>query len=428
MHNLISSINSGIWFISPEHAKGYLPVAVSFLLGKPNPFVENLSENRESQRPYFVAAAKPFNIKDFGEGHMTNPDNAPRNSIAIIPVQGVVTADDQFSGSSGSKTKMSVLDKIKANDNIIGAIFDFDTPGGEGASTRQFSKAIKNLGKPTVGLVRNMSASAGYWLASACDTVILEDEISEVGSIGAYRTMADFTRYFQNQGVDIKTVYAEQSTEKNSTQKRDDDTTEAKKEVSKFAQIFIDDIKENRGDKLGDDPKILKGKMYRGHEAIEAGLADSIGNMNDAFSFITGNSKQIIESNSNSTTTKNNDTMKIKDTWAAITGFFGSEKKELVEEDIEKINTELGDRQTKIDQLITDLAAEKTAHGVSKTSLTAETKKVTDLTVERDQLKIDVAAKPAASAASPNGLDPKPDADVDEIPADVADEVVKENK
>jgi ClpP class serine protease len=423
MHNLISAINSGVWFISPEHATGYLPVAVSFLLGKPNPFVENLSENRELQRPYFVAAAKPFNIKDFGEGHMTNPDNAPHNSIAIIPVQGVVTADDQFSGSSGSKTKMSVLDKIKSNDNIIGAIFDFDTPGGEGASTRQFSKAIKDLGKPTVGFVRNMSASAGYWLASACDTIILEDEISEVGSIGAYRTMADFTRYFQNQGVDIKTVYAKQSTKKNSTIKRDDDTTEAKEEVSEFAQIFIDDIKDNRGEKLGDDPNILKGKMYRGQKAIDAGLADSIGSIKDAFSFITGSSKQIIDSKSNNTTTKNQDTMKIKDTWAAITGFFGSEKKELVEEDVEKLNTELGDRQTKIDQLTADLAAEKTAHEATQTTLTAETQKVTDLTAEKATLETELAKKPAKPAASVEAND---EIDTEEIPMDVADEAVKE--
>lgn len=439
MHNLISAINSGTWFIDAKHAEGYLPVAVNFLLGKSNPIVENMSESRELHRPYFVSAENPFQINDLGEGRMTDPDKAPKNSVAIIPVQGVITSDDQYSGPSGSKSKMQVLDKIKSNQNIIGVVFDFDTGGGEAASTRPFSKKIKNLGKPTVGLVRNMSASAGYWLASACDVVMLEDEVSEVGSIGAYRSWADFSGYFQNMGVNIKTVYAKQSTEKNAMfAKRDDDTTDTKEDLSELTQFFINDVIENRS--LDANSPALKGKMYRGQKAIDIGLADKFGSMEDAIKYVGGQAFQIDDQNTDDTnddpnqvTTKNKDTMKIKDTWSAIKAFCGAEKTELKEEDVDKLNTELqsktDDLVTKTsesDQLTTDLAAEKAAHKITTDSLTAEQKKVTDLTTEKADLETKLAAKPAVKGASPdNGGDKGGEDDTYKIPVDAADEEVE---
>ena len=432
MHNIISAISSGAWFIDAKHAKGYLPVAVNFLLGKPNPFVENMSENRELHSPYFVSIENPFDVGTYGEGRR-DPDKAPKNSVAIMPIYGVITSDDQYSGPSGSKTKIKILDKIKSNDNIIGVIFDFDTPGGEAASTRQFSKKIKSLGKPTIGLVRNMSASAGYWLASACDAIFLEDQVSSVGSIGGYVSWANYTRYFQNAGVDIKTVYAKQSTEKNADyEKRDDDTADAKEDISELTQFFIDDVSENR--KLDANSPALRGKMYRGQKAIDIGLAERFGSMEDAIKYI-GNKAAIYEleddqiddinDDPTQVKTKNQDIMeiKIKNTWNAIKSFFGAEKTELNEDDIEKLNTKLQEKTDKVDQLTQELADEKSAHETTKNSLIEANNKEKEITTLNEKL----AKKAGQPPASPeNGGDRASDEVKNEIAMDVADQVIDE--
>jgi ClpP class serine protease len=431
MQGILSAITSGKWFVDEASIQGYLPVAASFLLGKRNPHVENMADERQKHKPYLISLAEPYDITDYGEGMIKNPDTAPKNSIAVIPVWGVITNDDQMSGPSGTKTKSRVLDKIATNPNVVGIVFDFDTPGGELAGTRQFAKRIYNLDKPTVGFVRNMAASAGAWIATACDRVILEDDITRMGSVGGYKQMPDYSRYFKNQGVDIKTVYAKQSKLKNKSIGRDDDTAYDKEDISDFTQIFIDDVKLFRGEKLAEDEEIFQGEMYRGQKAIDKGLADAIGSMGDAIAWInaqigdTGNSSNTSNSN-NASQTNTNDTMKIKDTWKAIAGFFGSEKEELKEEDIDQLNTELSSREEKINTLTSEkekLEEEKKSLEEAKAQLEKDKE---SLEAEKTDLEKKVAEKPSTSTAK---VDKEVDENTEEeyeIPSDPADEELKE--
>ena len=422
MHGILASIISGSWFIDEQSAQGYLPVAASFLKGEHNPFVENLAENREKNKPYFIEiAAEPRYIGDYG---VDSVNELPENSIAIIPIHGVITNDDQFSGPSGSRTKMQMIEKIGKSDKVVGVIFDFDTPGGEAAGTRQLSRRIASMDKPNVAYVRNMLASAGYWIAAASDYIILEDKLSRVGSIGGYMTLADQTRYFENQGVDITKVYARQSTKKNRAVTRDNNTENELQDISQLTQVFIDDITEYRGDKLADDPDILAGEIYWGNTAIEKGLADAFGTFATAVSYIN---------TSISGTQSNLNNMKIKDTWKNVKAFFGTDKEELHEEDVEKLNTELGSKDEQINNLTSEkqkLEDEKKALGDEKKKLEDEKKALED---EKKQLEADKAEAEKKLAEKPAGSTAKLDKEQDgnkeednEIPTDPADEELSE--
>jgi len=429
MHNLISEILSGVWLIDQEKANGYLPIVANLLKGESNDLIKNLSDQRQSDKASIYNAATGYRISEYAIN--ASPENAPENSVVVIPVNGPITKYDQFCGPAGTKTKAEILQRADANPNVIAAVLEIDSGGGSGAGTQHFTQVIKNTNMPVIGLVEDMAASAAYWIASGCDYIVMQESTSQVGSIGAYTTLIDVKRYFKNAGLDLLEVYAAQSTEKNRAFREafnNDDTSFIKDRITEFNDFFINDIKANRGDKIkeGEDP--FKGQMYFTKEAIAIGLADAEGGLSFAINTAVELSKNF--SAQSNTNLKN---MKIKDTWNAIISFFGinSGKTELTEADMEKLNTELQSKNDLLatvtserDGLTTDLATEKAAHVSTQTLLTAETGKVTDLTAKNAQLTIDIAAKPATPAASPEGVDEAEN--VDDIPMDVADQAAQE--
>lgn len=85
----------------------------------------------------------------------------------------------------GGTNYQSIVDELKsAAGNIDEVIFVFDSPGGDVQGCHETAELIKSLPVQTVAYVKGMCCSAAYYLASACDRVIVT-ETAMVGSIGA---------------------------------------------------------------------------------------------------------------------------------------------------------------------------------------------------------------------------------------------------
>ena len=55
------------------------------------------------------------------------------------------------------------------------------------------------------------------------------------------------------------------------------DVAHIKKMLNNIHQQFIDAVKQGRGDRLVDDPKIFSGLFWTGEESVELGLVDGLG-------------------------------------------------------------------------------------------------------------------------------------------------------
>jgi ClpP class serine protease len=96
-------------------------------------------------------------------------------------VNGVTIIDIQ--GSLYKHSLSKIYDAISdcQTDRIL---FQMDSPGGEFLGTPELHELIKNCGKETIGFVSGMCCSGCYYLASACDKIIVT-KASLLGSIGA---------------------------------------------------------------------------------------------------------------------------------------------------------------------------------------------------------------------------------------------------
>lgn len=201
-------------------------------------------------------------------------------NVGVIHISGIVSrhADMLASflgmGSAAIENIAKDFQSLLDNDEVKSIILDFDTPGGAITGVNELAEIIYNARgiKPIKAYVTGLACSAGYFLAAACDEIII-DEMGQVGSIGVMRVVSKSNEksvIFKSSQSPMKNVEAESELGK----------AEYQSKVDYLASIFIDKVAKYRG--ITSDEVINrgnKGGVLVGAVAVTAGLADRLGSM-----------------------------------------------------------------------------------------------------------------------------------------------------
>lgn len=280
---IISEIVDGVWMILPQTANSFLPLISTILKGEFKS-ADDFSEARRQAALLSFANIQNGAYQISEAGCEVPPENAPEGSVAIINITDIITKYDQFCGPVGLSTKANLLERCYSNSNIKAIILKIDSPGGEGRASMMMNELIKKRNKPVVAFVDDMAASAGYYIASACDSIIANHKTASIGSIGTYVTIADFTEQLKQEGIRLIEVYADASKDKNKDyyDALKGDISGIKEKVNRFNDQFLADIKENRSGRLtAKDKEWNTGKIFFADDALSLGLIDNIGTLNE---------------------------------------------------------------------------------------------------------------------------------------------------
>lgn len=371
------------WMINHRFADAYYPLVLNLLdqipVEKSEDFTPQLF-SKQNGSAYFIS--------EYGE--LAHPSKAPKDSIAVMSIQGVITKYDQFCGNAGMLTKAALFDAAMDNPNIKGIILSFDTGGGDGMATELFSTKIKKASKPVVAYINGTAASAGYWLASSASHIIIDGQTSEVGSVGTYVTIRDFKERLKAMGITERRIYAPQSKLKNKAYedalKGEDEAMLA--DLASFNSFFIDAVKANRSGKLSSNKEIFQGAMFYAKDALAEGMVDAIGDFQSALDYIDQKSSPSITKPSSTINSNNMKKLSISARFAALLAFFNTkvdEGKESAEVEVtEEKFAELNGLAEKVSTLTTDL---KTAQDARKTAEDALKKANDDLAAANLKIK-----------------------------------------
>ncbi|MCO6499124.1 MAG: S49 family peptidase [Vicingus serpentipes] len=322
----VSAILRGAWMIEPNYAQAHLPLVQTLLEGKLQGF------QTPPQKIDFNASHPGralFQASRFQGIPLDNLTDFPEGTTLVIPFSGPVMRDD-YCGDLGTESYTALIKKATLLPNIESIILSIDSPGGQCSGTQMMVEAIKNCSKPIIAFINDgMAASAGYWIASACDEIYVSNKSSEVGSIGTLCQIADWEAYYEKDGLKIHTIYAPQSKDKNRPYKdaREGDYKLITEDLKILTDHFIDSVKESRGNRLNTSKENpFTGKMYFAEEAEAIGLIDGIKSLEDAFE----RAAEIV-ANKNSNQSKNK--MKTKK-YAAINAVLEVESLEAAEEGV----------------------------------------------------------------------------------------------
>jgi len=229
-------------------------------------------------------------------GHKLNNTRtvSTRGDVAVIPVTGaIVRYANLFQSISGGTSLQTLAEDFAtaSEDNSISTILlNIDSPGGQASGIAEFSEMIRASDKKVIAYVGNQSASAGYWIASACDEIVAHPT-AMVGSIGVVYALTDTSKADEKAGVTRIDVVSHVSPNKRPDISSKEGQSQIQAWADKLGDLFVGAVANFRGvstetvlEKFG------QGDMLIAEDALKAGMIDRLGDFESLLSEIQNNS------------------------------------------------------------------------------------------------------------------------------------------
>uniref|UniRef100_UPI00404730B6 S49 family peptidase n=1 Tax=Yoonia sp. TaxID=2212373 RepID=UPI00404730B6 len=244
-----------------------------------------------------AAATMPARASLFGnelaQRHQRNGTQpyAVVDGIAVIEIAGTLVHRGAWIGQSSGLTSYegiaAQLQAALADPGVRGIALDIDSFGGEVAGAFDLADRIRaaRAQKPVHAFVAEHALSAGYALASQADRIILP-RTGAVGSIGVVALHTDMSGALDQKGIAVSLIHAgAHKVDANPYQPLPEavhDQMQRELEVVRF--LFAETVAAGRGDRLTQTAALAtEAAVFRGADAIAAGLADELADPVTAF-------------------------------------------------------------------------------------------------------------------------------------------------
>lgn len=200
------------------------------------------------------------------------------DGIAHIPIGGAIGQDlspfDRGEGCVDVLDVMQELDQAEESAKVRGILLDIDSPGGMVLGTPELAERIEQVNKPVFAFSRGLMASAAYWIASAADG-IFTTKSANVGSIGVYLPVVDYSKYFEEKGIKVELIKAGKfkGTGYPGTSLTEESRGHLQERVNSIYEMFKGQVRRMRGE-VADE--FMQGQLFMGEEAQHYGLVDAI--------------------------------------------------------------------------------------------------------------------------------------------------------
>ena len=233
------------------------------------------------------AGTKDYNT--LSTSKMTAVERAKINAkdkVAVLYAEGQIFD----SGKEGivDTEVIKTVKKIHKDDAIKAVVLRVNSPGGSADASEQIWHAVKTLqekGLPVVVSMGDYAASGGYYISCGADYIYAEPT-TLTGSIGIFGTVPNASKLMDKIGLDFDGV---------STNKHSALTINAvykgmnKQEfalmqsmVERGYDLFTKRCADGRGVSQEEIKKVGEGRVWLGKDALEIGLVDELGNINNA--------------------------------------------------------------------------------------------------------------------------------------------------
>jgi len=233
--------------------------------------------------------SKPSNTIDY---HTYSATLAPlyqttgsHNQIAVIYGSGEITAGHTEGNTIADKNFNTLLKRAGKDSRIKAVVIRLDTPGGSAFASeniRQQVLALKAQGKKVVVSMGSVTASGGYWIASAADKIIAAPT-TLTGSIGIFGMFATIDKTLEKIGVHQDGVATNPLSNFGVTQPLSPELSELfQLGIENGYAQFLKVVAEGRNMSEAEVDKVAQGRVWTGVDAIKNGLVDELGNLQSA--------------------------------------------------------------------------------------------------------------------------------------------------
>ena len=227
--------------------------------------------------------------KQLSNSKMTNVERTEikaKDKVAVLYADGNIV--DNGTGGIVEGDILKTIKKIYKDDDVKAVVFRINSPGGSADASEQIWHAMKMLqdkGLPVVVSMGDYAASGGYYISCNADYIYAEPT-TLTGSIGIFGTVPNYNKLREKVGLDVDAV----STNKHSNLTfnalfkgmNSQEMALMQNMIERGYDLFTRRCADGRGMTQDAIKKIGEGRVWLGKDALEIGLVDELGNINDA--------------------------------------------------------------------------------------------------------------------------------------------------
>ena len=213
-----------------------------------------------------------------------NGDDEDR--IGVIIANGNIMYGRNIPRQISSENITQLLRQAGRDEEIKAVVLRIDSAGGSAFASEQIRDELtrlQNSGKPVVISMGSLAASGGYWIAAGADKIVASP-YTLTGSIGIFGMVPTFENTLAKYGISSDGVGTTKIAGSGSL------LLPLPDEVGQAFQLNVEEgyyrflalVAEGRGMSLAKVESIAQGRVWDGRTALEHGLIDQLGTLQDA--------------------------------------------------------------------------------------------------------------------------------------------------
>jgi protease-4 len=208
------------------------------------------------------------------------------SGVTVVVAEGEITGGKQAQGTIGGDSTAALIRSVRNDRRTRALVLRVNSPGGEVYAAEQIRREVERTredGIPVVVSMGDVAASGGYWISMNANRIYAEpntitgsigifgmfftvpDTLAKIGvksdgvATGPLAGAFDMTRPLDpNVGVLIQSI------------------------IDKGYRDFVGNVAKARGKDFAAIDAIAQGRVWTGQQALERGLVDRIGSLDDA--------------------------------------------------------------------------------------------------------------------------------------------------
>ena len=216
------------------------------------------------------------------------PNLKAANKIAVIYAEGNIVDGDESEQVAGDRFA-KIIDDVRADKDVKAVVLRVNSPGGSVMASEKIKAELDLLREnvPVIASYGDYAASGGYWISANSD-YIFANATTLTGSIGVFSMIPDIGGVIKNKlHVTVTPVKSNEHADMMGLMRPLTPKEEAymQASVERIYDQFTSLVAAGREMTVEEVDAIAQGRVWTGAEALEIGLVDEIGTLEDAIEY-----------------------------------------------------------------------------------------------------------------------------------------------
>lgn len=214
------------------------------------------------------------------------PYEVNEDGVAFIGIRGALTKyGSSLSDAPGMVGLRRAVRQARQDEDVRALTLVIDSPGGSvyGLDDLAAEVAAFAAEKPVLAYLEDLAASAAYYIASQATTIVANPS-AEVGSIGTYAVVEDWSAFYAQHGVKVHVISTAplKGAGLEGSEITPPQLAEWQRQINDFGDLFIDSVARGRRLPREQVQQLATGQVWIAREAQRLGLVDSVGTLDSA--------------------------------------------------------------------------------------------------------------------------------------------------